>query len=131
MKRMLVFLLCAIFLTVGLNAQEKAVVEVNGIYGGGLEGSLNDAVKTVLNTEGTLSNTVFKLKSNDWYVMTGVIEVPVGQVLELVGEDIGATQETSPPQMLWTASTSVNKTFMIAVYGDLIMKNIWVRFVDV
>jgi len=131
MKRMLVFLLCALFLTVGLNAQEKAVVEVNGIYGGGSEGSLNDAVQTVLNTEGTLSNTVFKLKSNDWYVMTGVIEVPVGQVLELVGEDIGATQETSPPQMLWTASTSVNKTFMIAVYGDLIMKNIWVRFVDV
>ena len=41
-KNVSIFTLCN-FSDCRTNAQEKAVVEVNGIYGGGSEGSLNDA----------------------------------------------------------------------------------------
>jgi len=103
---------------------------VNGVYSGGAEGSLNDAIQAKIDA-GTLSNTVFKLNSYDWYVLTGTIKVPAGQTLEIVAPDPGDDSLTAPPQILWTASSSVTKNFMISVYGDLKMKNIWVRYADV
>ena len=96
----------------------------------GSEGELNTAIQAAIDA-GTLSNTVFKLKPYDWYVITGPIEVPAGQTLELYAPPAGNTQESAPPQILWTASSSVTKNFLIQVYGDLIMKNIWIRYADV
>jgi len=115
-----------------LIAQEKTVVEVNGMrqQPQGAEGDLNTAIKAAINA-GTLSNTIFKLRSCDIYPIVETIEVPLGQVLEITAPTVGATQESAPPQILWTASSSVTKNFFIAVYGDLIMKNIWVRHADV
>lgn len=129
MRHFVTILLCAMLFTASSFAQQKDTTYVNGMYSGGYEGALNDAVQAAVD-QGTLSNTVFKLNSYDWYVVTGTIEVPIGETLELVGPTIGATQATAPPQLLWTASGSVTKNFIIAVYGDLIMKNIWVRFAD-
>ena len=129
MKRFVIFLICAMFLTGSLFAQQKDTTVVNGMYSGGTEGELNRAVQAAIDA-GTLSKTVFKLKPYDWYVITGTIEVPKEQTLELVAPPAGNTQESAPPQILWTASSSVSKTFVIDVYGDLIMKNIWVRFAD-
>ncbi len=128
MKRFFVSLISAMLLSVSLFAQ-KDTVAVKGMYTGGAEGELNTAVQAAIDA-GTLSNTVFKLNHYDWYVMTGTIEVPAGQTLELVAPPPGNTQQTAPPQILWTASTSVTKNFFIDVFGDLVMKNIWVRFAD-
>jgi len=133
MRRYAIFLTGAILLPVFLFAQVKDTIDVYGPYGvgepKGVEGDLNTAIQTAINA-GTLSNTVFKLRAWDWYVITGTIEVPAGETLELVGPTIGNTQESAPPQILWTASSSVTKNFLIAVYGDLVMKNIWVRYAD-
>jgi len=133
MRRCAIILTWAILLPVFLFAQQKDTIDVYGPYGDGdpkgVEGDLNTAIQTAINA-GTLSNKVFKLRAYDWYVITGTIEVPAGETLELVGEPIGNTQASAPPQIMWTASSSVTKNFLIAVYGDLIMKNIWVRFAD-
>jgi hypothetical protein len=130
MRRVISILMCVMFLAVSLMAQKKDTTYVNGMYSGGAEGSLNDAVKAAA-AAGTLSKTVFKLNRYDWYVLTETIEVPAGQILEIVAPPVGATQNEAPPQILWTASGSVTKNFLIAVYGDLIMKNVWVRYADV
>jgi hypothetical protein len=131
MKRLVVFIICAMWLSGTLFAQQKDTTVVNGIiYGGGSEGELNRAVQAAIDA-GKLSKTVFKLQPFDWYVLTGTIEVPKGQVLDLFAPPAGNTQQSAPPQILWTASGSVTKQFLIDVYGDLIMKNIWVRFADV
>ncbi len=129
MKRIVTLLFCLMFLPLSLMAQQKDTTYVNGVYSGGSEGDLNTAVKAAIDA-GKLSTTVFKLNPYDWYVVNGTIEVPEGQILELVGPPVGNTQESAPPQILWTASGSVTKEFVIQVYGDLIMKNIWVRFAD-
>ncbi|MDM7925433.1 MAG: T9SS type A sorting domain-containing protein [bacterium] len=128
MKRLVVSLISAMLLSVSLYAQ-KDTVAVKGMYTGGAEGELNAAVQAAIDA-GTLSRTVFKLNHYDWYVVTGTIEVPAGQTLDIVGPTPGNTQQTAPPQILWTASTSVTKNFLIDVFGDLIMKNVWVRFAD-
>jgi len=127
MKRLVTLLLWVLFLTISVSA--KDTTDVAGVYNGGGEGSLNTAIQTAIDA-GTLSNTVFRLKAYDGYVLTGTIKVPAGQTLDLVGPPIGNTQESAPPQILWTTSSSVSKDFLIAVYGDLIMKNIWVRYAD-
>ncbi|HNW58599.1 MAG TPA: T9SS type A sorting domain-containing protein [bacterium] len=129
MNRLVCCLICVLLLSVTLFAQQKDTTYVNGLYSGGAEGGLNEAIKAVADA-GNLSKTVFKLNAYDWYVINGTIEVPKGQTLEIVAPKPGATQQTAPPQILWTASSSVTKNFLIAVYGDLIMKNIWVRFAD-
>ncbi len=129
MKRFVTFLIGGLFLSVSIFAQQKDTTYVNGMYSGGSEGELNVAVQAAIDA-GSLSTTVFKLKPYDWYVLTGTIEVPVDKTLEIVASPPGNTQQSAPPQILWTASSSVTKNFLIDVYGDLIMKNIWVRFAD-
>ncbi|MFA7709599.1 MAG: T9SS type A sorting domain-containing protein [Candidatus Neomarinimicrobiota bacterium] len=129
MKRLLLVSFCFLILVVSLSA--KDTTDVLGIYspGGGAEGSLNDAIQSAIDN-GTLSNTVFRLKAYDYYVLTGTIKVPVDNTLEIVGEPIGNVQDCAPPQIVWTNSDAVDKDFLIAVYGDLYMKNVWVRFAD-
>jgi hypothetical protein len=131
MKHFVNFLICALFFSVSLLfAQQKDTVDVNGVYTGGDEGDLNAAVETAIGN-GTLSNTVFRLTQYDVYPVTGAIEVPAGETLELYASPPGFTKQTGPPQICWTASGSVTKEFLIQVYGDLVMKNIWVRYADV
>jgi hypothetical protein len=129
MRHFIAFLLCAMLFSVSLFAQQKDTTYVKGMYSGGIEGELNTAIQAAIDG-GTLSKTVFKLNPFDWYVLNATIEVPAEQTLELVAPPAGTTQASAPPQILWTASSSVTKNFLIAVYGDLIMKNIWVRYAD-
>lgn len=129
MRYLATFLICTLLLSVSLFAQQKDTTNVAGMYSGGTEGELNRAVQAAIDA-GKLSTTVFKLNLYDWYVVTGTIEVPAEQTLEIVAPPAGNTQQSAPPQILWTASGSVTKNFLIAVYGNLIMKNIWVRFAD-
>jgi hypothetical protein len=131
MKSLITLLICTMFLSVPLLAQQKDTTVVNGIYSQppGVEGELNNAIQTAIDA-GTLSKTVFKLNQYDWYVITGTIEVPAGETLDIVAAPAGNTQASAPPQILWTSSSSVTKNFLIDVYGHLIMKNIWIRFAD-
>ncbi len=129
MRHFVTFLMCVMVLATLLFAQQKDTTYVKGMYSGGQEGELNNAVLEAV-AAGKLSSTVFKLNAYDWYVVNGTLEVPLGQTLELVAPKPGATQNEAPPQLLWTASGSVTKNFIIAAYGNLTMKNIWVRFAD-
>ena len=119
-----------IFLCVPLFAQKDTVV-VGGIYHGGGEGSLNTAVQEKIDA-GTLSNTVFKLYLADRYVLTGWITVPAGETLEIVAPPPGTTQMTVSPQIAWKVGLPTETvTYMFNVFGNLTMRNIWVRFADV
>lgn len=131
MKRMVTAVVCILLLMGWGIAQQKDTVEVLGFYeSNGIEGTLNDAIENA-KTQGKLSTTVFKLHLYEQYVLTGTIVVPEGEVLEIVAPKPGTTQETAPPQILWTTSGSVNKDFMFDCYGDLVLKNIWVRYADI
>jgi hypothetical protein len=90
-------------------------------------GNLNTAIQAAIDG-GTLTNTVFELEAAGYYVLTGTINVPAGQTLTIVAPEPGTTQLTSPPQILWVTTTSIDKTFMFNCVGDIKLKNIWLYF---
>ncbi|HEX9933810.1 MAG TPA: hypothetical protein VGB38_01335, partial [bacterium] len=94
-----------------------------------VEGNLNNAVEAAISS-GKLSSTVFKLNLDSRYIINRTITVPAGERLTIDAQEPGKTQDKAPPQIVWTSASSVSKTFLIAVYGDLVMKNIWVLFAD-
>lgn len=127
MKHFLILLCITILFSVSLHAQ-KTIVNVPSDPPGA-SGNLNNAIQAAI-SGGTLSNTTFNLELYGYYVLTGVIIVPLGEHLEIVAPDPGTTQLTSPPQILWTADDAVSKDFMFQCLGDLTMKNIWLRYAD-
>jgi hypothetical protein len=108
-------------------AQRKDTVYVASDLTG--EGNLNRAVQEKINA-GTLSNTVFKLERLGYYILTGTITVPQGQHLEIVGPPVGRVQEEGPPQIVWTSSGGVQMNFMFDCFGDLTLKNVWLRYAN-
>lgn len=135
MKRLLFFTLLVCFGSM-LYAQ-KDTVDVLGIYSGAEYGSLNVAVETA-RTNGTINNTVFKLVPNDVYVLSRSIFMSFGENLEIVapkplkaGEGTpDEVQQSAPPQIVWTEE-DIDKSYIIQTYGDVTLKNIWVRFDDI
>lgn len=89
------------------------------------EGTLNRAVEAAISA-GTLSNTVFKLKPYGAYVLDGAITTPPGQVLEIIADPPGSTQNDAPPMICWTASTAPTKTYLFDISGEVKMKNVWI-----
>ena len=129
MKRLLLLLFLAVWVSGTAYAQKDTVV-VKGYYeSGNKEGTLNDAINAAQQA-GNLSNTVFKLKPYEWYVETGSIITNPGEHLTIVGPKPGTTQKTAPPQILWT-NQSVSTTYIIQSFGDLTMKNVWIRYADI
>jgi hypothetical protein len=140
MKHLLLFLIFTVLLSSSLYAQ-KDTVNVPGFYeSGGVSptnyGTLNNAVDAA-RTAGTINNTVFKLTPYDVYVLTKKIFLDVGENLEIVAPkplraedgDAETVQNSSPPQIVWDeAATSTD--YIIQTYGDVILKNIWVRYAD-
>lgn len=65
------------------------------------------------------------------------IFIDEGQILDIVAPkplragdaDSATVQYSAPPQIVWT-DESVDRSQIIQSYGDIIMKNIWVRFAD-
>lgn len=114
-------------LSLALYAQKDTITVVSDAAGN-TEGNLNVAISAVINadpTGNTLSNKVFKLQPYGYYILTGTITTPKGSHLTLVGPDPGKTQETSLPQIVWTASGGVTTTFSFDLYGDFTVKNVW------
>ncbi len=127
----LFFILCFTILISLISYAQKDTVLVPDTYdAGGTEGTLNTAVQPYID-DGTISNTVFKLKPYGLYVLTGTITTKAGQVFELYADPAGNTQETAPPMIAWTEDTSPDKTYLFDVPGELKMKNIWLLWAGV
>ncbi|MCI0692602.1 hypothetical protein L0337_11435 [candidate division KSB1 bacterium] len=127
MKRFFTMLTVTVIWATSLFAQ-KVTVNVASDFGVG-EGSLNRAVQTAV-TAGTLSNTVFMLEPYGLYILTGTIVVPVGQHLEIVGPVPGNTQETAPPQIVWTSSGGVTTNFNFECFGNITLRNVWLLYAN-
>jgi hypothetical protein len=127
MKQLLLFLSAMVYLSCALYAQ-KDTVYVQGFYTAGVYGTLNDAITAAV-TNGTINNTVFKLSSYDVYVLSRSIYIDHGQSLEIVAPKPGTDQNSAPPQIVWTEET-IDRAYIIQSYGDVTMKNIWVRYAD-
>ena len=131
MRQRLLFLLVMLCLATTLYAQaQKDTVAVPGYYESGNQyGTLNNAIEAaVLN--GTINNTVFKLTPYEVYVLSGSIFMDHGENLEIVAPKPGSTQESAPPQIVWTEE-AIDRGYIIQTHGDLVMKNIWVRYADI
>jgi hypothetical protein len=127
MKYFLTMLLLTAIFSAFSFAQKDTVVVPGYFEMGGQEGTLNDAVQEKINA-GTVSNTVFKLKLYDVYVLTSTLDLSKqpGDVLEIVADPPGNTQETAPPMICWTADNSPSKTYLFDIAGTLKLKNIWI-----
>jgi hypothetical protein len=93
------------------------------------EGSLNNAIQAKIDA-GTLSSTIFQLQPRGYYILIGTINVPNGEQLTIVAPPPGNTQETAPPQIVWTSTGSVNNQYIIDCYGHLTMRNLWIRYAN-
>jgi hypothetical protein len=131
MKQRLLILLAMLCLSSILYAQaQKDTVAVPGYYeSGNTYGTLNSAIQTAIDNE-TINNTVFKLTPYEVYVLNGSIFLDHGQNLDLVAPKPGTTQESAPPQIVWTEE-AIDRGYIIQTHGDVVMKNIWVRYADI
>lgn len=93
------------------------------------EGNLNNYIKERINS-GTLSNTVFKLEPYGYYILTDSIVVPKEEHLTIVAPEPGNTQETAPPQIIWSSNMGGSKRYILKVFGDLTLKNIWLMYAN-
>ena len=135
MKHNLLFILIVFFLSSMVYAQ-KDTVDVPGYYSTTTYGTLNEAVDAA-RENGTISNTVFKLEPYEVYVLSRSIFLDPGQNLDIVapkplraGEGTSEeVQNSAPPQIVWTEE-AIARDYVIQTYGDVILKNVWVRFCD-
>lgn len=137
MKHSLLFLLVMLCFSSMLYAQ-KDTVSVQGYYESGNQyGTLNDAIDAAI-ANGTINTTVFKLTPYEIYVLNRSIYLDHGQNLEIVapkplraGEGTAEeVQNSAPPQIVWTEEP-IDRGYIIQSYGDVVMKNIWVRYADI
>ena len=128
MKRFVTMLFFMATTCISLYAQ-KTVVEVSDFFDTGQEGTLNRAVEAAI-SDGTLSNTIFKLKPYGAYVLDGSIITPAGETLDIEADPPGDIQEAAPPMICWTADTAPTKTYLFDVAGKIKMKNVWLLWAD-
>lgn len=135
MKWFLSFLISLIFL--GNLYAQKDTVFVPGYYESNETiGTLNAAIDSVSQL-GEISNTAFHLTSNDKYILDASIYMDKNEDLELVAAiplnpgdaDKETVQQSAPPQIVWREEVH-DTQYIIHTYGDLTMKNIWVRYAD-
>lgn len=126
MKHFLTSLCIMIILQFSLFAQ--TIVDVPSDPPGS-SGSLNNAIQSAIDG-GTLSSTVFNLEAYGYYVLSGWIEIPLNQHLQITAPDPGTTQNEALPQIVWTADNSVNTDYFFRCFGDLSMKNVWLRYAN-
>ena len=109
---------------------QKDTLSVQGLYeSGGTYGTLNDAIDNAV-TNGTINNTVFKLSPYEIYVLSRSIYIDHGQSLDIYAPKPGTTQESAPPQIVWTEE-GIDRGYVIQSYGDVKLTNIWIRFADI
>ena len=131
MKVFFRLLLIGLFIVpISLLAQTDTIVVISDLVAN-TTGNLNTAISNVIiadsvNHTNKFSNTVFELQPYGYYVLTGTITTPVNGHLYLEAPPAGNTQQTAPPQIVWSPSGGVSTTFNFDCYGDVTMKNIWI-----
>ncbi len=125
MKYLFTLLFFTIVISLPIYAQKDTVYVPDTYDMGGQEGTLNNAVDSVQNAGGNISNVVFKLKPYGLYVLSGTITTKAGQTLEIDADPPGNTQATAPPMIAWTENTAPNKAYYFDIPGTLIMNNLW------
>lgn len=128
MKKLILLFFTVICLSGSAFAQKDTVL-VNGVKNGGGEGSLNNAIAAA-QQEGKLSETVFKLVPFDIYILTSSVITAPGEHLEIVAPKPGTSQQTAPPQIIWSSSGDITTDFMFQLFGDVTMKNVWIRYAN-
>ena len=130
MKYFFLIMIITLFIPAASFAQKDTVV-VKDYYTTGNEGTLNDAINAAMQA-GTVSNTVFKLEPYGTYVLNAPIDLSSdpGATLEIDADPAGNTQETAPPMICWSSSTSFSKTYLFDIAGKLVLKNIWILWAD-
>ena len=129
MKRLILTLFIAGFLSSGAYAQ-KDTVAVQGYYeSGGTYGTLNAAIQAAKDN-GTINNTVFRLTPYDIYVLSSSIFIDHGESLDIWAPEPGDTQESAPPQIVWTEE-EIDRAYLVQSYGDVRMQNVWLRYADI
>ena len=93
------------------------------------EGNLNRLVDSVT-LAGKISTTVFRLEQDGRYVLTSEITVPAGKHLRIIAQEPGTTQESAPPQLLWTSNNDVPTDKFFDCFGDITLRNIWLLYAD-
>ncbi len=132
----LALILVILCLSTSVFAQKDTVNVLGYFEAGFVYGTLNDAVDAAI-AAGTISNTVFKLTPYEQYVLSRSIYLDHGQDIEIVApaplragdSDAETVQNSAPPQILWTEE-DIDNDYIIQSYGDVTMKNIWVRYAD-
>lgn len=128
MKHLILTLSAVVFMSGSLFAQ-KDTVAVQGYYeSGNTYGTLNDAIQAKRDA-GTINNTVFKLTPYEVYVLSSSIFIDHGESLDIYAPKAGTTQESAPPQIVWTEE-EIDRDYIIQSFGDVRMQNVWVRYAD-
>jgi hypothetical protein len=120
-----VFILVAVFLPVLLYGMDTVYVHSDVAPN---EGSLNSAIKSVIDSKVRLDTKVFKLDPAGYYILSGFISVPSQQHLTIVADPPGVK---APPQIFLSSLINWGGSYMIDCYGDLTMKNIWLTYAEV
>ena len=129
MKRLILSLALMLCICSTVYAQ-KDTVSVDGYYEtGGTYGTLNNAIQAAKDA-GTINNTVFKLKPYEVYVLSSSIFIDHGESLDIYAPKPGDTQESAPPQIVWTEE-EIDRAYMVQTYGDVRMQNVWLRYADI
>ncbi len=123
----LFFVIIILCYSKAVSAQYDSLNVRSDVYPNG--GNLNHAIDSVSQT-GRLSKTIFCLQPNSIYILTATIHIPQGEHLTIVAPPPGNTPETSPPQILWTASPHIDKRYIFNCFGDISLKNIWLYYAD-
>ena len=129
MKSLILTLSVMVLMSVSSFAQ-KDTVAVQGYYEtGGTYGTLNDAIQAARDA-GTTNSTVFKLNPFELYVLSSSIFIDHGESLDIWAPKPGTTQESAPPQIVWTEE-EIDNDYIVQSYGDVRMQNIWIRHTDI
>lgn len=118
------FTLLCVLIALQLSVSAQTIINVPSDQ---TEGNLNNAIQAHIND---LSNYIFMLEPYGYYVLSGGIIIPLNQTLRISAPDPGTTQATAPPQIVWTVDNAVTRDYMFQCFGDLSMKNVWVRYAD-
>jgi hypothetical protein len=129
MKRVILSLAFMVCMCSTVYAQ-KDTVSVQGYYEtGGTYGTLNNAIQAAKDA-GAINNTVFKLTPYEVYVLSSSIFIDHGESLDIYAPKPDDTQESAPPQILWTEE-EIDRAYLVQSYGDVRMQNVWLRYADI
>jgi hypothetical protein len=89
-------------------------------------GHLNAAINAAFGS-GTLSRTVFRLAPHGYYVLTGTITVPAGEHLTIIAQKPNKTQDSAPPQLVWSDTVGFPQ-FNFRCFGNITLMNLWLLY---